>query len=183
MKNNPVKTLAAEHKIIERVEIAVNLLDRLWEAEPAQYKEFITKLIRFFREYSDIYHHQKEETVLFPELDSHPEFFLHAILHELEAHHEAFRDTVNEMEDLLSREEFHKLHSVLKQYINDLRDHIAVENEELFIMAENMFSVGELENMYFKFVDIDTELGADIKAELENIPKEIEQYFAVKNEF
>ena len=182
MENNPVKTLAAEHKVIERVEIVVNLLDRLWETEPVQYKEFITKLIRFFKDYSDIYHHQKEETVLFPELDAHPEFFLHAIIHELEAHHEAFRDSVKEIENALNQDEFVITHSILKQYINDLLDHIAVENEELFIMAENMFSVRELENMYFKFKDIDAELGEDIKTELENIPKEIEHYFALKNE-
>jgi hypothetical protein len=31
------------------------------------------------------------------------------------------------------------------------------ENDELFVMAESLLSVAELETMYFKFLDIDLE--------------------------
>ena len=58
------------------------------------------------------------------------------------------------------------MQELLTGYINDLLDHIAVENDELFIMAESLFNEDELERMYFLFQDIDMELGQVRKQEL-----------------
>ena len=41
----------------------------------------------------------------------------------------------------------------------DLRDHIAAENEELFVLAENLLDDSEKEKMFFLFKDIDMEAG------------------------
>ena len=46
-------------------------------------------------------------------------------------------------------------------------DHIGAENDELFSLAENLMGEDDLETIYFKFKDIDMELGEDRKRELE----------------
>ena len=46
-------------------------------------------------------------------------------------------------------------------------DHIAVENDELFVLAESLMDEDELETIFFKFKDIDMELGEDGKVKLE----------------
>ena len=54
-----------------------------------------------------------------------------------------------------------------KAEFQDLLDHIAAENDELFVLAETLMSEDELETIYFKFKDIDMELGEVNKIELE----------------
>ena len=51
--------------------------------------------------------------------------------------------------------------------MQDLLDHIAAENDELFVLAETLMEEDDLETIYFKFKDIDLELGEDRKVELE----------------
>lgn len=173
MENNPAQFLMDEHDIIVQLERTINSMDQLWLKDPDKYKELVSKTLYFLRAYSDGFHHAKEEEILFPELIDHPDFLLNEIIDELIEHHEMFRDYTTEIEELNETNEFEKLQKVLKRYINDLLDHIAVENDELFSITENLFSDSQLENMYFRFKDIDLELGQDLKDELEKIPSEI----------
>ena len=53
--------------------------------------------------------------------------------------------------------------------MNDLLDHIAVENDELFVLTENIISEDELEKIYFLFEDLDREMGLDKKLKLESL--------------
>lgn len=165
-ENNPIQTLMDEHEIISSTEDLIKTLDKQWETDKDNYTNKIKHLLEFFREYSDKFHHHKEEEVLFKELKANPDFILDDLISELEEHHEMFRETVNDIEEALSNEGFEKVQSLLSQFINDLLDHIAVENDELFIMAESLFSEDELERMYFLFEDIDRELGEERKQEL-----------------
>jgi len=50
-----------------------------------------------------------------------------------------------------------------------LLDHIAAENEELFVLAENLMDEHQLETIYFKFVDVDMELGESRKKDFEKL--------------
>ena len=63
---------------------------------------------------------------------------------------------------------------LLFKYTEMLLDHIAVEDEELFQMAETLFNESELEKLYFDFEDIDRELGPDRKKEYENLKETID---------
>jgi hemerythrin-like domain-containing protein len=58
--------------------------------------------------------------------------------------------------------------AALRRYFNALLDHIAVENDELLPMTESIFGPGDLEKIYFRFKDIDNELGADVKRAIES---------------
>ena len=167
MKNNPLDIMYAEHDVIKKAEHIINNCDKLWETDPQGYTELINKLIIFFREYADGYHHHKEEDVLFPAINNHPDFILQELIDEFNEHHVSFREYTKEIEEALAIHEFPKSYNLLKMYSNDLLDHIAAENEELFVLAENLLDEPTKENIYFKFKDIDRQLGEERKKKFE----------------
>lgn len=175
MSTNPVNVLMNEHDIIKKIENSLTKLDGLWETDAAKYKATLEKILRFLKEYSDGYHHHKEEEVLFPALEEHPEFILSSIITEMNEHHENFREYTAGIAEALEADNFRKAQDIFKKYLNELLDHIAIENDELFVLAESLFDEEELKTMFFKFKDIDMELGESKKAELEKFPDEIEK--------
>lgn len=180
MDNNPIALMMAEHEVISSVKKLLPFLKEYSAENPTKYKTHIRSLITFFREYSDQFHHHKEEELLFPKLSKHVEFSQQGILDELEEHHEMFREHTKAMEEELDKENYAKVQSILETYMNQLLDHIAAENEELFIMAESLFSEDELETLYFQFQDIDEELGTDRKEELVEMIEAIESDLGIK---
>jgi len=166
--------MMAEHEVISSAENLLPLLDGYWNTAPEAYEGHIRSLLTFFREYSDEFHHHKEEEILFPKLSKHPEFALQDIIDELEDHHEIFREHTQEIEDELEAKNYEKVQSILASYIDQLLDHIAAENDELFIMAEGLFNEDELETIFFQFQDVDEELGSDRKEELAQTVSKIE---------
>ena len=73
-----------EHEIISQTEDLVNALKNILVADKALYREALAKLVAFYREYADGYHHRKEEEVLFPAIIDQPEFVLDGMVEELE---------------------------------------------------------------------------------------------------
>ena len=167
MNNNPIQTLLEEHQVISKTENIIKTLNRSWEYNSENYTKAIKTLIIFFRDYADGNHHRKEEEVLFPAICDHPDFKLQEIIDELEQHHEDFREYTEEIEKALDVNDYENSYSLLKNYLQKLLDHIAVENNELFVLAEILLDDEELETIYFKFKDIDMELGEVSKLELE----------------
>ncbi len=165
-KHDPIQVLISEHDIISAAEGVIQSLQNTWETNADEYAENLRRLIVFFREYSDRFHHYKEEEVLFKKLRENPDFLLKDIISELEGHHEMFRETVAEIEEAAQNKDWPKAQKLLNGYMNDLLDHIAVENDELFSMAQSVFSDDELERIYFLFEDIDRDLGLERKREL-----------------
>ena len=166
-ENNPVQILFDEHEIIGKVENSIHSIKQHWETNEESYENKVNQLLIFLKEYSDKFHHHKEEEVLFVALKNNPDFLLDDIISELEEHHEMFRENVREIQEFMNEKDWVKVQKILEKYVNDLLDHIAVENDELFSIAESLFSEDELEKMYFLFEDIDRELGKERKQELE----------------
>ena len=174
MENNPAAMLINEHTIIKRVETIIHSMDKLWEKDSEKYKSMVSRLLYFFKEYSDKFHHYKEEEVLFPEMRNHPDFVLDEIIDELEDHHKMFRQYADEIKESVEMNQLEKAHAILKKYISNLLDHIAIEDDELFSMAESLFTEEQFKKLYFRFKDIDRELGEEFKEDLEKIPQELE---------
>jgi hemerythrin-like domain-containing protein len=84
-----------------------------------------------------------------------------------------FRETVVEIEEAINNKEFEKAQKKLNSFINDLLDHIAVENDELFSMAESLYDEDELKRIFFLFEDKERELGVERKAALADSLKTI----------
>ena len=169
MEHNPLTIMYGEHEIIKQAEEIIKNLDSVWETDTQKYVDTVTKLVDFFKEYADGYHHRKEEEVLFPAIKDHPDFVLQEIIDEFEEHHVGFREYAAEIREAISEEDYTHSYKILVRYINELLDHIAAENEELFVLAENLMDENQLETIYFKFMDIDMELGESRKKEYEKI--------------
>lgn len=171
--NNPVEILVKEHEVIVS---AINLTKKLQKITESEQEKFIYlsgKLIDFFKTYADKYHHYKEESFLFPRMCDENQLLEEGIIKEMLENHEEFRNSLREIEKVLQEGEFTSVTDSFSIYCNNLLDHIAVENEELFQIAETLLSASELENIYFRFLDIDMELGESRKKELENFAMEI----------
>ena len=177
--NNPIQVMVDEHRIISSADQTIKQLDQYWKISEVEFEKHVRSLLSFFREYSDKFHHFKEEQVLFQELEEHADFAIPALISELKEHHEIFREHTQTIKMFLDSKQFDKAYAILVTYMNELLDHISVENDELFVMAESLLSYSELETIYYKFKDIDILLGESKKAELvemlENIQKEISQ--------
>ena len=169
MQHNPIETMHREHEIIAQMEDIIQNLFHSWIKQPEEYTNSVNNILHFIKEYSDGFHHQKEEQILFPALRNCPEFTLDEILDELESHHERFRDLSHKIESDLTKKDYPESYALLKEYMNDLLDHIAVENDELFVLTENILSEDELEKIYFLFEDLDREMGLDKKLKLESL--------------
>ncbi|HRH65748.1 MAG TPA: hemerythrin domain-containing protein [Bacteroidia bacterium] len=171
--NDSLKTLYEEHAIIVNVIDAAKNAGALIARDPDEYDAYIRKLIHFFRTYADQYHHFKEEEILFPEMAKRNELLGGSILQEMLENHEDFREMIKNIEVNLNKKDFRKAQQELIAYTESLLDHIAAENEEVFPMAETLFSDTELNNLHFRFEDTDRLLGEKQKTELADLSRKL----------
>jgi len=165
MHSQAIKMLFDEHDIIlDAIERVETLLER--EDLSAQ-SETLTWFITFFREYGDGYHHHKEEDILFSLLSEKDPMLATGIVDELAEHHELFRNSLRQLQQHLSDKKFDAVRKAFGQYLSLLKDHIAAENDELFVAAEQLLNDREKESLYFSFKDKDADLGDDRKKEFE----------------
>lgn len=163
---NPVKVLFDEHEIIVLAIDMAKEAGKLISTNKVVYEKLIRDLINFFRLYADQYHHYKEEQILFPEMSKKNELLEDGVIQEMFENHADFRDMIKGIETFLDKKDYEKAQQQLNSYAEALLDHIAVENDEVFQMAESLFDKEELEKIYFRFDDCDREVGEKKKAEL-----------------
>ena len=173
MKHDPIQIMFDEHDVIMKTERIIKELQGLWNNDAAGYVDAVQNLLTFFGEYADGYHHQKEEQVLFPAIVDHPDFKLFEIIDEFNNHHDEFRQYAKDINEFLESENFADSYETLRAYSSELGDHMAAENDELFVLAQNLLSENELEKIYFLLQDIDMQLGVERKVNLEQIPENI----------
>lgn len=167
MAHDPMKLLQDEHDVISKANGVVSAMDGVWIRDQKLYEQVAGELLSFCVRYSDGFHHEKEETALFPALRASPDFYLQDLLEELEEQHQTFREHAAQVQAALADKNYDAAQSRLRLYFKDLLDHIAVENDELFVMAKSLLRDAHLERMYFQFQDIDRERGGELKKELE----------------
>ncbi len=164
---NPyLEILYHEHDIIISATEKIKKAKFLIGSDPGQYENTIRELLNFFRSYADNYHHHKEEIILFPEMNKRNELMKDGIINEMLENHEDFREMLQQAENMLNKSDFAVAQKYLETYCERLLEHIAVENEEVFQIAESLFSEKELEEIYFRFLDTDRELGEARKNEM-----------------
>ncbi|MCC7158215.1 MAG: hemerythrin domain-containing protein [Ignavibacteria bacterium] len=172
--NKTLAVLYSEHEIIKSVIEFRERISSLSKSDPQKYKNIINELVNFFRNYADKFHHHKEEKLLFPLMCEKNEMLQESIVSEMLENHQDFRKLVNSIETEVNSDNFGEGASLLSKYTDLLLDHIAVEDDELFQIAETLFDDNELEKLYFDFQDIDRELGFDNKIELEKMKENLE---------
>ena len=167
--NNTIQTLFSEHEIIVNAIDAAKQLRSQVGKNDKQYEQNVHDLINFFRNYADSFHHHKEEQILLPAMKQKNQLLEEGVVREMLDTHEEFRERVTNIEKLLDEKKYELAQTELEKYSEALLDHIAVENDEVFQMAETLLSEAELEKMFFAFEDADIELGSGKKQEFEEL--------------
>ena len=161
-----IQQLYDEHETILR---AIDQLRRILESpDLASRNEELRSLLLFFRDYADGYHHLKEEEVLFPAL-AEANSAMEAITESLSEHHTLFREALASTESAMDSNDWESARTTLEKYASDLVDHISAENDELFVVSDDLLSTSEMDRMYYKFLDCDRELGAVRKNHFEEV--------------
>lgn len=167
--NNPLTFLFKEHQNIIRLVHFYYKISELYKTDEKKYLEIMSELLNFFKNYADKYHHRKEEDFLFPKMCQKNEMLTDGIIKELLENHSDFRTQIGKIRESLDRRDYKNADLLLREYAENLLNHIAVENGELFHIAEELFSNEELEKIYFRFEDIDNELGLKEKEDMEKL--------------
>ena len=154
--------LREEHETILKILGATEEAARRIHSGGSVYPETLNGLIEFFRLFADVCHHGKEEELLFPFLEKRgmpraggP---IGVMLHEHEEGRALVRnmaeaaDACNWGED--SQKQF--AHAA-RRYSELLRQHIAKENDILFVMAEKMLTAEEQEKLAADFEKVEVE--------------------------
>ena len=163
--DNALKILYDEHDtILVGIEI-VREAKKLIGKNNEQYESIIKDMIHFFRTYGDQYHHFKEEMILFPAIAKKNDMLKEGILAEMFENHNDFRDILQDIEKDVLNKNYVEASNLMEEYTENLLTHIAVENEEIFLVAYSLLTDMELENIYYSFRDIDRELGDKKKSD------------------
>jgi hemerythrin-like domain-containing protein len=155
--------LRKEHDAILRMlDVTEEAARKLRAAQPVP-AETLNGLLEFFRLFADRCHHGKEEDLLFPALERKgmpraggP---IGVMLHE----HEQGRALVGQMASAAEAyaggdaEAGRRWAAAASPYAALLREHIAKENEVLFVMAERMLSDAEQAELASAFERMETE--------------------------
>ncbi len=173
MQSTLSELFIAEHDVILEAGNLISVNRNLWKSNPAEYKEKVILLLDFFSIYADQFHHHKEEEILFPAISKMSELAGVGIVAELNEHHEDFRLLMQKIRAAFAIHDFTSTQQLLELYIGKLKDHIAVENDELFPMADDIFSRDELDKLYYKCIDLDEGMGKIQKKELEELIKNL----------
>jgi hemerythrin-like domain-containing protein len=165
--------LINEHRIILRACNCIPANYGLWKVNPDEYEKFIVEMLNFFSVYADEFHHKKEEEILFPALAEKSETVGSELVRELLEQHENFRETARNIRNLIEAGDYEAAHNQLKEYAEALYDHIGIEDDEIFPMADGLFNDDELAKLHHRCIDKDAELGSDKKVELEKFASTI----------
>jgi hemerythrin-like domain-containing protein len=139
---DPFHQLMEEHRVIEHVLTAIEKAAR--RDVPASFYE---QVLDFVDQFTDGYHHAKEEERLFTYLEERgmPRDIgpLGVMLHE----HDVGRGHVRAMKESLAADDIEALRMESLAYAVLMRDHIAKEDDVLFPMGRAMLTPEEIEEI------------------------------------
>jgi len=170
---DPTERLYQEHvQILAAIDQFREQLEQKGDQNELMQK-IIPEILRFFRQYADQYHHAKEESELFPMLTDCENWVAADITQEMIDQHELFRGYTRDVEAAYEKSDYAGCVKILLRYTDQLKDHIAVEDNELFPMVLDIFAEDELEKLFFKFDDVDRAFGQDQVDTLLQIPDKL----------
>jgi len=116
--------------------------------------EYVDELLAFIQIYIDANHHGKEERALFQATDAHPWLNGFALL--LTEQHEEGRALVRAV--ARARERGQSGLAELRSFVEHLREHIARENEAVFVSMEQALDEASSSDLAERFAEIESEV-------------------------
>jgi hemerythrin-like domain-containing protein len=153
--------LVDEHRVIERALDALETAADRLEGGKAVDPQFFLSAVNFFREYADGIHHQKEEDILFVQMQAIGIPAQGCPLGVMYAEHQVGRQYVRALlsaaEDLQAGNTAAKTRAIesSRSYISMLRRHIQKEDRHLFPMANEVIPADQHDYLWDEFLKVE----------------------------
>ena len=176
------EVLMEEHRVIERVLIALERASsRLSKGEDV-YIRFFTGATVFIKNFADGCHHQKEEGILFPAMLENGLSKESGPVAVMLAEHEEGRRLTQKIRQAIERLQTHdnvarnELAQSAMGYVKLLRQHIYKEDNILFPMADKVIPIDQQQQIMdaFKLVERD-QMGDDVYEKYLGLAERLEQ--------
>jgi hemerythrin-like domain-containing protein len=141
-----LQSLGRDHRLIARVLDAFEIYVGYVEARIPVERFDLLRFVAFFQDHGDLYHHVKEESLLFPALVAAGVSWNDDPLARLRSEHDQEHYLLSSLDHSAlygqSWSEDDRLHflSVAKEFISFQRNHMRFENGEVFPLAERTLS-------------------------------------------
>ena len=155
------KVLREEHEVILRVLDATEATANAIESGTEPQAQFLSDVVEFLRSYADRQHHGKEEDLLFPELEKKGMPRNGGPVGMMLMEHQFGRSHIARMAEAATayaggdRAAAATWADASLDYVALLREHIAKENQILFVMAERLLSADDQARLFVEFAGVD----------------------------
>jgi len=174
-----IKILEEEHVLISKnLDLLTTAAEKIIRNQNPP-REFFEKAIAFTRNFTNKFHHYKEEIVMFGLLAQKHEGAIDTEIERLRNQHELLHNYMNEISDSLdeyskgTESEIRKLHRNLSDYIDTLRHHITAENSIFYPMVAQTLTADEKDQMMAEFEKYGSKEGADALTKYGNLVAEM----------
>lgn len=167
----PVQILHYEHMVL--LEAVATARDVQKIQDNKQYRWLLHDLILLFRNYTEIYHHPKEEQILYPVIKNRAEKVNDRFMYELCDNHDDFKAMIADMENYFESRDNRMLRKTMDMYLNELNEHIEKEEREILHLMANLLTKDEAVKINEEFKALDDKLGENEKEKLEKIIQNI----------
>jgi hemerythrin-like domain-containing protein len=166
-KLNAIDILVEEHKLIVRgLELLTTAAERIIRNQNPP-REFFEKAVSFTLNFTNKFHHYKEEIVMFGLLAQKHQGEIDAEIERLRSQHDALHDYMNEISQSLDayskdvESEVRRLHRNLSEYIETLRRHIHAENKIFYPLVAETLTSQEMQGLTEEFQKYAANAGPD----------------------
>lgn len=173
---NPVKILHQEHKVILDALVTAAEVQKIQDNK--KYRVLIHDLILFFRNYTEIFHHPKEEQILYPVLKNRAERINDRLMYEICDNHDDFKAMIADIENYFSNHDYALLRATFNTYLSEMAEHIKLEEKEILHISSGLLHEDEVKMINVEFKILDEKLGENEKASLEKIIPRINSQLA-----
>ncbi|MBW1850803.1 MAG: hemerythrin domain-containing protein [Deltaproteobacteria bacterium] len=160
-----IEILVNEHALIRQFLDNLSMAAEKLEADERPSKEFFEKALEFARNFTDKFHHFKEEYVMFAQLAQKKGGILDGQIDSLRHQHEHGRNFILEISNSLDGyargDEIHTITLLenLAAYISLLRHHMHREDHGFYQTVKKEFSENELQGLLELFNEEDQKVG------------------------
>ncbi len=179
--DKPTAVLKSEHQVILRVLAVLRRLIARYESGEGFEHEAAGRCVEFFRLFADACHHAKEEDLLFPALEScgmpRDQGPIGVMLYEHQVGRQLTRD-MGEALDAHGQGDADAARRWLRaagDYVELLTNHIAKEDDILFVMSDRMLPDQTQSTLCSKFCEVGCQrFGGKSREELEQLATKLE---------
>jgi hemerythrin-like domain-containing protein len=176
---NAIEILVEEHKLILRgLDLLTTAAEKIVRNQNPP-KEFFEKAVSFTLNFTNKFHHYKEEIVMFGLLAQKHQGEIDAEITRLRDQHATLRDCMSEISRSLGAysknagSEVRRLHRNLSDYIETLRRHIHAEDKIFYPLVERTLTKDEMLVLTEEFDKYAAKTGSDVTKASETLIDEM----------